>query len=96
MKIKIPELKRELTEVKKEKAEGKSISGDDKSSAVTKKLQAVRNRPGYSNIPTFIDFKWMLSAYATIAAFYNAVGNQVKCEKVYVIYVKWIEAFYGS
>jgi hypothetical protein len=33
----------------------------------------------------------MLSAYATIAAFYNAIGNQVKSEKVYVVYIKWIE-----
>lgn len=38
----------------------------------------------------------MLSALATIAAFYNAIGNQVKCEKIYVQYVRWIEQFYGQ
>jgi hypothetical protein len=70
------ELKKEITEVRKEKAENKSVTGDDKSSAITKTLQsAVRNRPGFSSTPTFVDFKWMLSALATIAAFYNAAGN---------------------
>lgn len=97
MKIQIPELKKEITDVKKEKAENKSVTNDDKSSAITKSRQAaLRNRAGYSTTPTFIDFKWMLSALATIAAFYNSVGNQVKCEKVYVAYVRWIEQFYGA
>jgi hypothetical protein len=31
-------------------------------------------KPGTSNIPTYADYKWMLSAYATIASFYNAIG----------------------
>ena len=75
MKIKIPDLKKEIHEVKKEKAENKSVTNDDKSSAITKKQTALRSRPGYSNTPTFIDYKWMLSALATIAAFYNAIGN---------------------
>lgn len=97
MKFNISDLKKEITDVKKEKAESKSVTNDDKSSAMTRSRQAaLRNRPGYSSTPTFIDFKWMLSALATIAAFYNAIGIQSKCEKVYVNYVRWIEQFYGA
>lgn len=98
MKISISDLKKEIIDVKKERAENKAFNGDDKSSAITKSRQgtANRNRLGHMNTPTFIDFKWMLSALGTIAAFYNAVGNQVRCEKVYVQYVRWIEQFYGS
>lgn len=97
MKVHMPDLKKEMIEARKEKAENKSVTNDDKSSAYTKtKQSALRNRPGHSSTPTFIDFKWMLSALATIAAFYNAVGNQVKCEEAYVRYVRWIEQFYGA
>lgn len=91
------DLKKEITDVKKEKAENKSVTNDDKSSAITRSRQAaLRNRPGFSSTPTFVDFKWMLSALATIAAFYNAIGKQVACEQVYVSYVRWIEQFYGA
>jgi hypothetical protein len=97
MKFVIADLKREITDVKKEKAESKSVTNDDKSSAITRSRQAaLRNRPGFSSTPTFVDFKWMLSALATIAAFYNATGNNVRCETVYVRYVTWIEQFYGA
>jgi hypothetical protein len=97
MKFVIADLKREITDVKKEKAESKSVTNDDKSSAITRSRQAaLRNRPGFSSTPTFVDFKWMLSALATIAAFYNATGNTVRCETVYVRYVTWIEQFYGA
>lgn len=76
MKVHMPDLKKEMIEARKEKAENKSVTNDDKSSAYTKTKSALlRNRPGHSSTPTFIDFKWMLSALATIAAFYNAVGN---------------------
>ena len=47
-------------------------------------------------MPTFADFKWKLSAYATIAAFYNSIGNQIKCEFIYVKYVQLIEKFFGK
>ncbi len=63
------------------------MTGDDRSSNYTKKQSSLRNRPGSSNVPTFADFKWKLSAYATIAAFYNSIGNQIKCEFIYVRYV---------
>lgn len=96
MKFNIADLKREATEARKEKAENKSVTNDDKSSAITRSRQAQRNRPGFSSTPTLVDFKWMLSALATIAALYSACGNQVKCEKVYVNYVRWIEQFYGA
>lgn len=76
MKINVKDIKKQILEVKKEKADNKSVAGDDRSSAYTKKLTSVpRNRPGFSNIPTFADYKWMLSAFSTIAAFYNAIGN---------------------
>ena len=35
-----------------------------------------------------------LQAYGIIASFYNAVGNQEKCESSYVKYIKLIEKFY--
>ncbi len=95
-RISIKEIKKQLSEVKKEKIESKSVAGDEKSSAQTKKQSGFRRGPGGSNIPTFPDFKWMLSALATIASFYNAVGNQVRCEMVYVKYVQWIEKFFGK
>lgn len=76
MKISIAQLKQEMTEVKKERAESKSVANDDKSSAMTRSKPGIgRNRLGFPAQPTFIDFKWMLSALATIAAFYNAIGN---------------------
>lgn len=75
MKISVKDIKKQISDVKKEKADNKTEAGDDRSSAYTKKNTGLRNRPGYSNIPTFADYKWMLSAYATIAAFYNAIGN---------------------
>ncbi len=96
MKIIVKDIKKQIQDVKKEKAENKSVAGDDRSSAYTKKQSSMRNRPGSSNIPTFADYKWMLSAYATIAAFYNAIGNQIRCEMVYVKYVQWIEKFFGK
>jgi hypothetical protein len=37
----------------------------------------------------------MLSAYATIATFYNAIGYQNHCETTYVKYVQWVENFFG-
>ncbi len=65
-----------MTEVKKERAESKSVANDDKSSAMTRTKPGLgRNRQGQTPLPTFADFKWMLSALATIAAFYNAIGN---------------------
>eukprot|EP00347_Sterkiella_histriomuscorum_P018564 403345037 len=96
MKVSIKDIKKQIQEAKKEKADNKSVAGDDRSSAYTKKQSAPRNRLGNSNIPTFADYKWMLSAYATIAAFYNAIGNQVRCELAYVKYVQWIEKFFGK
>lgn len=97
MKISVKDIKKQLTEIKKEKQENKAATGDDRSSAYTRKYTSnIRNRPTHSNITTFADYKWMLSAYATIAAFYNAIGNQKKCEMVYVKYVQWIEKYFGK
>lgn len=96
MKISVKDLKKQIQEVKKEKLENKSVAGDDRSSAYTKKQGPTRSKPGNSNIPTFADFKWMLSSFGTIAAFYNAIGNQIRCEMAYVKYVQWIEKFFGK
>jgi 3-hydroxyacyl-CoA dehydrogenase len=75
MKVNIKDIKKQIVEAKKEKIESKSVAGDDRSSAYTTKRPAnLRNR-ALSNIATFVDYKWMLSAYATIASFYNAIGN---------------------
>ena len=85
MKINVADIRKEMTEVKRERAESKTVANDDKSSAITKSKQAtaLRGRIG----PTYVDFKWMLSALGTVAAFYNAAGYQVKCEQAYVKYV---------
>ena len=97
MKINIKEIKKAFIEQKKEKQENKASINDDRSSAYTSKKTTIgRSKNGLSNIPTFADYKWMLSAYATIAALFNAIGNQAKCEMVYVKYVQWIEKFYGK
>lgn len=72
MKINVADIRKEMTEVKRERAESKTVANDDKSSAITKSKQttAQRGRIG----PTYVDFKWMLSALGTVAAFYNAAG----------------------
>lgn len=80
----------------KEKKDNKASRDDDRSSTFTKKTGHPLRRPGNSNIASFSDYKWMLSAYATIAAFYNAIGYQTECERTYVKYVQWIEQFYGK
>ena len=60
-------------EANKEKRENRATRDDDRSSTFTRKT-GLNNRGKFSNIPGFQDFKWMLSAYATIAAFYNSIG----------------------
>jgi len=97
-KFNVAELKKEVLEAKRERAENKTVTNDDKSSVMVKSKvgAAARNRQGNSITPTFVDFKWMLSALGTIAAFYNAIGNQNRCEKSYVSYVRYVEQFYGS
>lgn len=72
LNVNIKEIKKFLQEARKEKQENKSTFGDDRSSANTKKILKQKNRPNESS---FHDLKWMLSAYATIASFYNAIGN---------------------
>ncbi|CDW74513.1 tpr domain containing protein [Stylonychia lemnae] len=97
LRINVKDIKKQIQDAKKEKVENRSVAGDDRSSAYTKRLPNInRMRQGFSNIPTFADFKWMLSAFATIAAFYNALGNQIRCELAYVRYVQWIEKFFGK
>ena len=41
--------------------------------------------------PDFNDFRWVLQAHAMLGAFYNALGNQKKCEASYVMYIKLLE-----
>lgn len=87
MKINVKEIKRQIHEAKKDKGENKSVVGDDKSSAyTTRRPTHLRNRVALSNIAIYVDYKWMLSAYSSIAAFYNAIGNQKRCEMSYVKY----------
>jgi hypothetical protein len=47
-------------------------------------------------VPDFNDFRWVLQAHAMLGAFYNALGNQKKCEAAYVMYIKLLEQFYGE
>mmetsp|Transcript_13265 Transcript_13265/g.13058 ORF Transcript_13265/g.13058 Transcript_13265/m.13058 type:complete len:152 (+) Transcript_13265:862-1317(+) len=73
-KINIKEIKKQFIEARKERNENKAQPGDDRSSQNTKKqTNAYRNKSGNS---TFAEFKWMLSVNATLASFYNAIGNQ--------------------
>ena len=85
MKINYAEIRREITDQKKERVVDKSVVNDDKSSAIAKSKVGTTNKSRTS--PKFVDFKWMLSALGTIAAFYNSAGYQVKSEQMYVKYV---------
>lgn len=72
MKINAADIRKEMTEFKRERAENKAQANDDKTSNITKTKQNATQRG--RNGATFVDFKWMLSALGTIAAFYNAAG----------------------
>jgi tetratricopeptide (TPR) repeat protein len=50
----------------------------------------------YSKLLTLSKLKWLLSALAAVASFYDALGHQRQCEKVYSKYIKLVDATHGS
>ena len=42
----------------------------------------------------FNDFRRVLGLYAVLGNLYNAIGDQVNCEKMYIQYIKCIEKLY--
>ena len=44
----------------------------------------------------FKDFRWVLQSFGLMAAFYNAIGMQVQCEKAYVRYIQLVEQFFSN
>ena len=44
---------------------------------------------------TLSEFKWLLSLIAITASFYNNLGYSRNCEKLYAIYVKFIEQIHS-
>jgi tetratricopeptide (TPR) repeat protein len=67
-------------------------NADEKSSSNLTKNKTI----GFKNkrVFDFNDFRWMLSAMAMVASFYNCLGYQKHCEQVYVRYVTLVEDFY--
>jgi hypothetical protein len=45
---------------------------------------------------TFSEFRWLLQCYGLVAAFYNSIGHQKRCEAAYVTYVQLVEQYYEA
>lgn len=45
---------------------------------------------------TLAEFKWLLSAVAAVASFFQGVGHQRQAEKQYCRYIKLIESVHGA
>ena len=86
------DLKQRMQSIVQDKLDNQNVQKDDeKSSAYTKNNP--KSYRGKKHLE-FNEFKWMLSAYALVASFYCAVGNQQECQQVYAKYVKFVEEFF--
>jgi len=91
----LQDIKLKMLDAQKERMDNFNVhQADERSSNLTRAKDPKAPRSKYK--ADFNDFKWMLSAMALMASFYNCLGYQTQCEEVYVEYVGLIEEFYDK